>query len=82
MLSNMASKVSRTAEQLRRAIREAERAGLTRYQISKKSGVSQALLTRIVVTKTGNPRLDIAERIASAIGWKLSLTRQVDTLQL
>lgn len=58
--------------QLKEAVRDAERKGTTRYRIAKKSGVSQAQLSRFVAG-TVAPRLDTAERIARAIGRKLTL---------
>jgi hypothetical protein len=61
------------ADQLRAAIAKAEKKGLTRYRIAKLAELSPAILTRFC-NDGGQLRLDIAERIAIAIGKKLSLT--------
>ncbi len=58
------------ADQLRDAVRRAERRGITRYRIAKESGVSQAQLTRLV-HKTCGLQLSSAERLAKALGCRL-----------
>lgn len=63
------------AEQLQRAISEAERRGITRYRIAKLSGVSQQTIHNIADGTSARPRVDVAERVARAIGYKLTLTR-------
>jgi len=68
----MAIKPTATTKQLLKAIRDAEKAGVTRYQISKLSGVSQAQICRMMQGQR-LPRLDTAERLANAIGMKLIL---------
>jgi DNA-binding phage protein len=68
----MAIKPTATTKQLLKAIRDAEKAGVTRYQISKLSGVSQGQLSRMMKLQQ-LPRLDTAERIAKALGMKLIL---------
>jgi transcriptional regulator with XRE-family HTH domain len=60
-------------EQLRKAIRQAERVGMTRYQISKATGMPQSQVGRIASGETV-PKLDTAERIALAIGCKLAIS--------
>jgi predicted transcriptional regulator len=57
-------------EQLRAAIRKAERAGISRYRLSKLSGVEQAVLCRIMGRKT-RVRLDTAEKILRGLGKRL-----------
>ena len=60
------------ADQLRKAIAQAERRGMTRYQIAKAAEISQTTMTRFY-NGHGQLRLDIAERIADALGGKLKL---------
>lgn len=61
-------------QQLRKAIKDAEKRGVTRYQISKASGVSQALLGVFVNDPKRHIRADMAEKIAAAIDRPLLLT--------
>ena len=58
--------------ELRRSIAQAQRRGVTRYQIAKKTGLSQAMLSRFMAGQNV-PKLDTAERIAQAIGRRLIL---------
>ena len=58
-------------EQLRTAIAKAEKGGVTRYQIAQRSGLSQSTLLKIMAGSV--PRLDTAEKIAAAIGCRLTL---------
>ncbi|MEX0775127.1 MAG: helix-turn-helix domain-containing protein [Phycisphaeraceae bacterium] len=62
-------------EQLRQALAQAERRGMTRYRISQDAGITPVMLTRLARGET-RPRLDIAEKIAKAIGYDLTLTRR------
>jgi len=64
-----------TADRLRTAIRQAERRGVTRYQIAKASGVSEAQLSRIMSGDV-SPRLDTADAIAKAIGVRITLVKK------
>ena len=69
----MAKRPRPIADQLRQAIRKAERADVTRYAIAQESGVSQATLSLLVNDKNHQIKLETAERIADAIGLQLSL---------
>ena len=60
------------ADLLRQAIRKAERQGVTRYQIAKAAGISHTTMTQFY-NGTGQLRLDIAERIAEALGGRIRL---------
>lgn len=60
-------------DQLIRAIKAAERRGVTRYRIAKDAGLYQSQLTRLM-NREAAPRLDTAERIATALGLKFTLT--------
>lgn len=60
------------AEQLRKAIRAAERAGITRYRVAQDTGISEAQLSRIVHGQI-EPKLSTAERILSGIGKRLAI---------
>jgi len=55
---------------LLRVIAQAEKQGVTRYQIAQRSGVSEGQLSRLV-NRTVFPRLDTAERIAEACGYEI-----------
>lgn len=63
------------AEELRLAIAQAERSGMTRYAIAKATGMPQSQIGRVASGETV-PKLDTAERIASAIGYRLTIIRQ------
>jgi len=52
--------------------------GLSRYEISKRANVSQAILSRLVSGERG-VTLPVAERIAAAVGMTLELRRQKKT---
>lgn len=64
------AKASKITEQLRAAIRDAEKRGMSRYQIGKAAGVALPVVIRIA-DGVNVPRLDIAEKIAHAIGKRL-----------
>ncbi len=60
--------------QLRKAIEQAERRGITRYAIAKQTGLSQGMLSRFMGGEN-TPKLETAERIAKAIGLRLALSK-------
>ena len=66
----MAKQPQPIVEQLRDAIRQAERRGVTQYQIAKAARVHQSQLTRFMAGET-IPRLQTAERLIAAIGGRL-----------
>ncbi|MCC6421592.1 MAG: helix-turn-helix transcriptional regulator [Gemmataceae bacterium] len=68
----MSKRKTSVAVELRKAIRAAERRGQTQYAIAKAAGVSPSVLARIARGEN-LPRLDTAERIAAAIGQRLTL---------
>ena len=68
----MSKKQVSAVEQFRRAIRQAERRGVTRYQISKATGMPQSQIGRIA-SGENVPKLDTAERVAAAIGYRLTI---------
>lgn len=59
-------------EQLRKAISEAERRGVTQYQIAKAANMPRSMVQRIASGET-IPRLDTAERLARAVEKRLVL---------
>ena len=59
--------------ELRAAIAQAERRGITRYAIAKAAGMPQSQVGRIA-TGESVPKLDTAERIAQVIGCRLAIT--------
>lgn len=66
----MAKRPRSISDQLRAAIADAGRAGVTRYRISKETGVDQAALSRFV---HGNQGLDLSsvDRLAAYLGLRL-----------
>jgi len=67
----MAKKTS-IVDELRRAIRQAEQGGLTRYRLAKMTGVEQAVLSKLMRGMKGL-RLDTAERIVRGLGKRLAI---------
>ena len=59
-------------DQLRDAMKRAEARGVTRYRMSKDANVSPSTVTA-VIEGTTKPSLDIAERLAEAIGKRITL---------
>ena len=68
----MAKKQQSIAEELRRAIAQAERRGLTKYAIAKAAKMPRSQMTRIA-SGENVPKVDTAARIAQVIGYKLAL---------
>ena len=68
----MSKQIKSVADDLRRAITQAEKRGMTRYAIAKAAGMPQSQVGRIASGESV-PKLDTAERIASAIGCRLSI---------
>ena len=71
-MNHMSKSCKSVADELRQAIAQAERRGVTRYRIAKETGLSQAMLSRFVAGENV-PKLDTVERIAKAIGRRLVL---------
>ena len=69
----MPRKPNSVADQLRKAITAAAKAGTPRMRIADSAGVARSTLTQFV-NGDGQLRLDIAERVALSLGKKLSLT--------
>ena len=65
------------SEQLRSAI---ERSGLTRYEISKLSGVSQSVLSRFVVDGRAMNTTNI-DLLAETLGWSLQVDKPKKVIQ-
>lgn len=61
-------------EHLRRAVAKAIKRGQTQGAIAAEAGVSRPVLMRFM-DGTGGLRIDQAEAIAKAIGWRLALIR-------
>ena len=59
-------------EQLRAAVRKAEAKGTSRYRLAKDAAIHQSQLTRLL-GGTVAPKLDTAEKIARALGYRLAL---------
>jgi hypothetical protein len=66
----MSRRKSNIVAELRKAILEAEHAGVTRYKLAQESGVEQAVLSK-VIHRTRVVRLDTAEKIVLALGKRL-----------
>jgi transcriptional regulator with XRE-family HTH domain len=69
----MSKRQVNVAEQLRKAIALAERKGQSRYAIAKAAGIRYSMLVRIAEGEN-LPRIDTAEKLASAIGRRLTLS--------
>ena len=63
---------TRIAEQLKAAILRAESKGRSRYRIAKDAGIYQSQLSRLMAGSF-QPRLHTAERIAQALGYRITL---------
>lgn len=74
MMSNMAKRKRSIDEELRHAIRSAEKRGITRYRIAQISGVSAGQLSRLMSGEV-TPRLATAEKIADAIGYTITIAK-------
>ena len=59
-------------DELRRAIAKAEKQGTSRYAIAKTAGMRHIVLSRVAEGRA-IPRIDTAEKIAGAIGLRLTL---------
>jgi transcriptional regulator with XRE-family HTH domain len=66
----MSKRTKSVTDELRKAIADAERRGVTRYQIAKASGMPQSQVGRIASGES-TPKLDTAERIAKVIGCRI-----------
>jgi transcriptional regulator with XRE-family HTH domain len=66
----MAKQPKGIVEQLRQAIRAAEKRGTTRYRLAQVSGVTEGGLSRLVAGEN-IPRIDTADRILRALGKRL-----------
>ena len=67
----MPRKAKPVADQLRAAIKAAEKRGVTRYRIAKDGGIPHATLNRFYNGERGLG-LDVAEKLARALGGKLT----------
>ena len=63
-------------ETLIRAIAAAEERGETRYQLAKRTGVSQSTLSRIVNRQTENVSFDTMERLIDALGIEIRIKKR------
>src|SRR5688572_2759164 len=70
--SMTAAERKRLTEQLRTAI---EQSGLTRYELAKRSGVSQSMLSRFV-NGQGSLALDSIEKLAPFLGIEITTKRR------
>lgn len=61
-----------TADKLRRAVAKAEKQGASLREIARAAGTSPTTITNLMAGT--EPRLDVAERIAKAVGCKITLT--------
>ena len=68
----MSKKTMGIAGDLRKAIAEAEKRGITRYAIAKAAKMPRSQLTRIATGETV-PKVDTAERIALVIGCRMAI---------
>lgn len=59
-----------------RAIEAAEERGESRYALAKRTGVSQATLSRIVNRQTESVSLDTMERLLDALGIEIRIKKR------
>lgn len=71
-MMNMAKRQVSVTVELRRAIAQAGKRGVTRYRIAQVTGMPQSQVGRIASGET-EPLLGTAEKIARSIGYKLAL---------
>ena len=62
-------------KQLQAAIAKAEKRGMSRYALAKRAGVAQTVVHRCADGVTV-PRLDVAEKLAKAAGYRLTILAQ------
>ena len=68
----MSKRTTSIAGDLRKAIAQAEKRGMTRYAIAKAAKMPRSQLTRIAKGETV-PKVDTAERIALVIGCRMAI---------
>ena len=68
----MSKRTTSIAGDLRKAIAQAEKRGMTRYAIAKAARMPRSQLTRIATGETV-PKVDTAERIALVIGCRMAI---------
>lgn len=68
----MSKRSKSIVDDLRRAIAQAERRGMTKYAIAKAAKMPRSQMTRIA-SGENVPKLDTAERVAQVIGYRLAL---------
>lgn len=64
--------MAKLLEAIRRGIEQAERQGTTRYQLCKRAGVSQAVVSRFMAGTRGLG-IDVVERLAEALDMEVLL---------
>jgi predicted transcriptional regulator len=69
----MSKKHSSIVDELRRTIRQAEKAGTTRYRLAALAGVDQSQLSKLMLGKL-TPTLPTGEKILRALGKRLAIT--------
>ncbi len=69
----MKRKTPMLAKELVDAIRRYEVSGGSRYRLAGISGVSQAQLSKLMRGVRGSLRIETAERLADAMGYRLTL---------
>jgi plasmid maintenance system antidote protein VapI len=68
----MRKQPGKVVDALRKAIRQAEKSGMTRYKLAQSCGVEQAVLSKLMRGMKG-VRLDTAERIVNGLGKRLAI---------
>ena len=71
----MGKRIKSVADDLRKAIAQAERRGVTRYQIAKAADMPQSQVKRVAEGES-IPTLDTAERMLKAIGCRLTIVAE------
>ena len=69
------AKDPRVLDQLRREIQRAEKKGITRYRLSKLTGVGQATLSGFMAGRLQGLRVSTLESLAEALGFRIVLEK-------
>ena len=69
----MKRKTLRLTRELIEAIRRYEASGGSRYRLAGISGVSQAQLSKLMRGVRGSPLVETAEKLADAMGYRITL---------
>lgn len=67
---------SEIIERLIRAVENAERRGVTRYQLSQRTGIPQSTLTRLMNRERDSLKIETVERLCLELGFTLRMQKR------